>query len=73
MRGRSVVRQTHFLAHVAHGFLRILACLVTAIGDDRAHQRRVVEVFLRALAHRLLLFQDAVDDWLLAFDAANAG
>ena len=34
----SVVRQAHFLAHVAHGLLRILARLIATIRHDRTHE-----------------------------------
>ena len=38
------VTQPHRFAHVAHGLLRELARLFAAVGDDVAHQRRVVQV-----------------------------
>src|SRR6476661_7258712 len=67
-----VIVETHRFADVAHGFLGELAGAFAAVGDDVPHERRVVEVALRALADRLLLADDGVDDRLLAFEAADA-
>src|SRR5690606_32767837 len=69
----SVVTQANRLTHIAHGFLRKLAGLLAAIGDDIAHQGRILLVHARTLAHRLLLLQHALDHRLLAFDTANTG
>src|SRR5450631_2701642 len=69
----SRVTEAHGVAHVAHGFLGELARLLTAVGDDRPHQRWIVEVLLRALVERQLLGDDGVDHRLLAFEAADAG
>src|SRR2546427_69013 len=69
---RSCVRQSHYLAHVAHRLLGELARALAAVGDDCAHQRRIVEVFLRALLDRFLLGDDGIDHRLLAFEAADA-
>src|SRR4051794_19908088 len=67
-----VITQAHRLADIAHRFLGQLARALAAVGNDVAHQRRVVQIALRALADRLLLADDRVDDRLLAFQAADA-
>src|SRR6266567_6944020 len=71
-RRRSCVHQPHHLAHVAHRFLSELTRALAAIGHDRAHQRRIVEILLRALLDWLLLGDDRVDHRLLAFEATDA-
>ena len=68
----SVIAEAHGRAHVAHRFLGQLARALAAVGDDVAHQCRVVHVFLRALVQRRLLLDDRVDHRLLAFQAADA-
>ena len=52
---RSAVVEAHRLADVAHRLLGELARALATVGDDVAHQLRVVEVALRPLADRLLL------------------
>src|SRR5579872_6769221 len=70
---RLVIRKAHGFAHVAHRLLGELARALAAVGDDVAHERRIVDVALRALADRLLLANDRVDHRLLAFETADAG
>src|SRR5450759_985589 len=70
---RSGVTYSHRLAHIAHGLGGQFARLFAAVGDDVAHQRRVVQIQLRALAHRALFFNHCVDHRLFAFDATDAG
>lgn len=62
-------------AHMAVGeavFLaRQNAGFSIALGDDVAHQRRIIEIGLSALTHRRLLLEDAVDHRLLALEATD--
>src|SRR5512146_3000791 len=66
-----VIAQSHRLAHVAHRLLGELSRALAAIGNDVAHERRIVEKALRALADRLLLADDRVDHRLLALEATD--
>src|SRR5690349_25099138 len=68
-----VIIESHRLADVAHRLFGKLARALAAVGDDVAHERRIVEIALRALADRLLLANDRVDHRLLAFEAADPG
>ena len=45
---------------------------IAAFGDDVAYQRWIVQIHLRALAHRLLLLEHGIDHRLLAFETADA-
>src|SRR5690606_21859013 len=72
-RRSSTVIEAHGLAHVTHGFLRHLARTLAAVGDDAAHQRRVVEVGLGALVQFFLLPEDGLQQRLLALEATDAG
>ena len=53
--------------------MRQLARPLAAVGNDVAHQARIVEVYLRALAHRLLFLEDGLDYRLFALQTADAG
>src|SRR5439155_1620561 len=53
-------------------FLRELAGALATVGDDVAHERRIVEILLRAFVDRLLLADDRVDHRLLALETADA-
>src|SRR5436190_15036686 len=67
-----VIAQAHGFADVAHRFVGELARALAAVGDDVPHERGIVQIPLCALADRLLLTDDRVDDRLLAFEAADA-
>src|SRR4029077_18780148 len=69
----SVGAQMHGAPHFVERLARDLACLVGALGDDAAHQLRVVLEFLGAPAHAADLLHDPVDQWLLAVQATDAG
>src|SRR5580704_6369504 len=70
---RSVRAQVHGAAHLIEGLARDLARLVGALGDDVAHQLRVVLEFLGALSHAADLLHHLIDEGLLALKAADTG
>src|SRR6266480_2975844 len=69
----SVGAQMHGAAHFVERLARDLARLVGALGDDSAHQLRVVLELLGTPAHAADFLHDPVDHRLLAFQAADAG
>src|SRR3990172_5167432 len=68
----SRIAQAHRLAHFAHETMREPAGLLAAVGHDISNQRGVVQVLLRAPAHRRLFGEHGVDHRLLALQAADA-
>src|SRR5580704_16239576 len=68
----SVGAQMHGASDFVERLARDLARLVGALGDDSAHQLRVVLELLGAPAHGADLFDDPVDHRLLAVQAADA-
>src|SRR6266436_5251932 len=71
--GPSVGAQMHGAPHFVERLARDLARLVGALGDDAAHQLRVVLELLGAPAHAADLLDDPVDQRLLAVQATDAG
>src|SRR5205823_5883032 len=69
----SVGAQMHGAPHFVECLARDLARLVGALGDDAAHQLRVVLELLGAPAHAADLLHDPVDQRLLAVQATDAG
>src|SRR5947207_2759738 len=69
----SVGAQMHGAPHFVERLARDLARLVGALGDDAAHQLRVVLELLGAPAHAADLLHDLVDQRLLAVQATDAG
>src|ERR1700683_5498173 len=69
----SVGPQVHAAADLIERLPRHLALLVGALGDDVAHQFRVVLVLLRAAAHAADLLHDLIDQRLLAVQTADGG
>src|SRR5947207_15974141 len=70
---KSVGTQVHGAADFVERLARDLARLVGALGDDAAHQLRVVLELLGAPAHAADLLHDLVDQRLLAVQATDAG
>src|SRR6185437_13234247 len=68
----SRIIQPHRFPDVAHGFLRQPVGSLTSVRNDIAYQRRVFFVHSRTLMHGLLLREYCIDNWLLAFKAADA-
>src|SRR5256884_3543602 len=69
----SVGAQMHGAPHFVERLARDLARLVGALGDDAAHQLRVVLELLGAPTHAADLLHDPVDQRLLAVQATDAG
>src|SRR6516164_2023311 len=69
----SAAAQVHGAAHIIERLACRLARLVGTLGDDVAHQLGVVLELLRAAAHTAHLLDDALDERLLAVEAADAG
>src|SRR5439155_681561 len=68
----TVGAQMHGAPHFVECLARDLARLVGALGDDAAHQLRVVLELLGAPAHAADLLHDPVDQRLLAVQATDA-
>src|SRR5215831_11697073 len=65
--------QMHGAAHVIERRARRLARLVGSLGDDVTYQLGVVLELLGAAAHAVHFLDDALDERLLAIEAADAG
>ena len=65
------IPQPHNLPHIPQRLLRHFSSLLTSICHNIPHQRRIIQIALRPLAHRLLLGDDGVDHRLLALQATN--
>src|SRR5215469_5875265 len=69
----SVRTQMHAATDVVERLTCRFARLVGALGDDVAHQLGVVLELLGAAAHAVDLFDDLVDEGLVALEAADPG
>src|SRR5262249_46554434 len=69
----SVRTQVHAATDIVERLTRRFARLVGALGDDVAHQLRIVLELLGAAAHPVDLFHHLVDERLFALEAADPG